>query len=312
MTVSHPEKPVNLDDARIISISQVDSWLTCERKWLFNYGFLKQSKTPSRSLSLGVLVHELLAEFYQCVKNGLSVADARQEAMGYLTRLYLEGSYSVDVFSTAQILVSRYIEQDTLATGTKIMAVEEPFFIPINNDYWYGGKIDLLVEALQGRKKGQVLLIDHKTTYDFYTDSALKLNPQMPKYAAAVRFNGYPVDEAYLNQIRTRFSLTQIPKKDDSDLFKRAPTELTQAKIRSALNHQMVASERIIEAYKKPLSLLEQECLPVRNNMICKNCPFQDPCIAMEEGMPAVKALGANYVEKTSGFQLEAKATENG
>jgi len=305
--------PVSLDDARIISISQVDSWLTCERKWLFSYGFLKQSSSPSRSLSLGVLVHDILAEFYKAIQNGMSVADARQESMGRLTKLFLEGTYSVDTFSMAQILVSRYIEQDTLATGTKILAVEEPFFIPIvQGSYWYGGKIDLLVEALQGHKKGQVLLIDHKTTYDFYTDNALKLNPQMPKYTAAVRFNGYPVDDAYLNQIRTRFSLTQIPKKADSDLFKRAPTDITQPKVRSALHHQMVASEQIIAAYKKPLTLLEQECLPVQNNMVCKNCPFQEPCIRMEEGMSADKALGTGYVEKTSGFQLEAKAPENG
>lgn len=304
--------PVSLDDARIISISQADAWLTCQRKWLLSYGFKKQSKTPSRSLSLGVLTHELLQSFYEGIKEGFSVTDSRQLAMKKLTDLYMTGQYSVNVFSMAQLLVSRYIEQDTLATGTKILGVEEEFFLPITNDYWYGCKVDLLVEVQQGHRKGQVIMIDHKTTYDFYTDTALKINSQMPKYVTAVRFSGYPVAEAYLNQIRTRFSLTQVPNKANEDLFKRAPVGITQDRVKSSLTHQMIASERIIEAYKKPLELLEQECLPVQNNMICKNCPFSDPCIMMEEGMPAVKALGSNYVEKTSGFNFESKANEDG
>lgn len=312
MNANLPVKLVDLDEAKIISISQADSWLTCQRKWLFSYGFKKQSKNISRSLSIGILTHDLLAVFYSAIKEGLSVADAYQETMGRLSTLFLEGSYSVEVFTIVQLLVSRYIEQDNLATGTKILAVEEDFFLPINNDYWYGCRLDLLVEATQGNRKGQVLLIDHKTTYDFYTDTALKLNPQMPKYVTAVRFSGYPVAEAYLNQIRTRFSANVIGNKANSDLFKRSPVGITQDKVKSALTHQMVTSERIIEAMRKPLDLLEQECIPVQNNMICKNCPFQDPCIMMEEGMSAGKALGSNYVAKTSGFKIEAKAEDNG
>jgi hypothetical protein len=110
--------------------------------------------------------------------------------------------------------------------------------------------------------------------------------------------------------IRTRFSVNVIDNKSNDDLFKRAPVGITQERVKSSLKHQMITSERILEKLKKPLTLLEEECLPVHNEMICKNCPFQDPCIAMDEGMSADKALGANYVPKTSGFQIEARTTD--
>lgn len=309
MNATHP---VSLDDASIISISQVDAFNTCLRKWLFSYGFQKQSKSLSRSLAIGIITHDLLAVFYKSIMDGASVEAAERGAMRRLTEYFKEGQHSPDILSLVHALVSRYIAQDTLATGTKILSVEEDFFIPITSDYWYGCRLDLLVEATKGSQKGNVLLIDHKTTYDFYTDSALKLNPQMPKYTAAVRYNGFPVHEAYLNQIRTRFALSVLGNKSNTDLFRRSPVGITQPRVRSSLKHQMKTSEKIVAMKKLPLELQIEECTPNQNNMICKNCPFQDPCVMMEEGMHPLKALGSNYVQKTSGFQLEAKADSDG
>jgi hypothetical protein len=180
--------------------------------------------------------------------------------------------------------------------------VESDFFLPVNDDYWYGARIDILVEALRGQQKGRILLIDHKFTYDFYTPAALKLNSQMPKYTGTVRYNGFEVHEAFLNQIRTRFPAHLVGKKSDEDLFNRAPVGITQERVKSGLKHQMIASERIIERSRMPLEMQIDEALPVLNNMVCRNCPFVEPCIRMEEGVSAEKALGDGYVAKTSGF----------
>lgn len=315
MNATLPSKipvPVSLDDARIISISQADAFNTCLRKWMLGYVFQKQSKTMSRSLSIGVIFHDVVAMYYKAVMEGMRVHDAEQEGMKKLTEYYLSGEHNAEVLGIVASLFSRYVAQDTIVSSSKILAVEEDFFIPITADYWYGCRVDLLVEATQGRQKGNVLLIDHKTTYDFKTPEALKLNPQMPKYTAAVRYNGYPVDEAYLNQIRTRFSLNVIPNKANDDLFKRSPVGITQERIKSSLKNQMVTSERIVKMLALPLELQVDQCTPNQNEMICKNCPFQDPCIMMEEGMSPEKALGANYVKKTSGFVLDSRGNSDG
>lgn len=300
---------IALNNAKIMSISRADSWTTCQRKHLFSYTFERQADHRSRSLNIGIIGHDVLAVFYSAIMEGLSVKDAEQEAMKKLTEHFARGEVDVEVLSMVHVLVSRYISQDTLATGTKILAVESDFFLPINTDYWYGMRLDLLVEATQGQQKGRILLIDHKFTYDFYTPAALKLNSQMPKYVGTVRYNGYPVEEAYLNQIRTRFAAHLVGKKSDDDLFRRDPVGITHERVRSALKHQMIASERIIERSRMPLEMQIEEALPVLNNMVCRNCPFVDPCIRMEEGVSAEKALGPGYVAKTSGFDYLKEVT---
>lgn len=309
MNATPQNRPVDLDDAIVVSGSQADAWLTCERKWMFSYAFQKASATKSRALNLGIVVHDILEVFFLAIKDGDDRETARQKSMLKLTQLFEAGGQSADVLTTAYMLVDRYISYDTIHSNSKILEVETDFFLPINSSYWYGLRLDLLVEATVGRQKGKVLLIDHKTTYDFWSPDDLLLNPQMPKYVTAVRFSGYPVHEAYLNQIRTRFDSKKIGEKSNEDLFKRSPVGITDERVASALHHQMVASERILNMMNKPLPLIEENCLPVQNKMVCRNCPFVGPCIKMEDGYSATGALGSDYVAKTSGFD---RALPNG
>lgn len=302
-----PNVPTKLDDARIISNSEVDSFLTCERKHFLSFGFNRESKHPSESLGKGILGHELLAEYYRSLQGGATKLEARQEAMKFLSKVYIKGDFSPEVLTTVQLLVSRYIENDTLATGAKILEVEKDFYLPINDQYWYGMRLDLLVQATVGRLQGQVLLIDHKFTYDFYSPDDLLLNPQMPKYVGTVRFNGYPVAEAYLNQLRTRFHSGLIPKKTDEDLFKRMPVGLgtmNQARVANAIKTQMKASERILEKRSLPLDLWFDDALPVQNKMICRSCPFKTPCQMMETNIPPAQALGGEFQKRSYGYAL--------
>lgn len=297
--------PTQLGEASLISNSEVDSFLTCERKHLFSFAFARESKRKSRSLSIGIVGHEILATYYKALQEGLGKGDAEKEAMKHLTGIFREDEYDPDSLATVYTLISRYISQDTLASGARILEVETDFYLPINADYWYAMRLDLLVEALIGSRKGQVLLVDHKFTYDFYTDDDLQLNPQMPKYVSAVRYSGYPVHEAYINQIRTRFPAHLIEKKTDQDLFNRMPVGITVPRVRSALSHQMKISERIIERRKMPLELQIEEAVPVLNKMICRNCPFKSACVMVEDGLPVEKALGSEYKKRTYGYSKE-------
>ncbi len=73
MTNATPlNQPTDLNDARIISNSEVSDFLTCERKHLFSFGYSKESKHPSDSLTTGILGHEVLAEIYRAIKGGAS------------------------------------------------------------------------------------------------------------------------------------------------------------------------------------------------------------------------------------------------
>lgn len=286
-------------DAIIISISQADSWLTCQRKWMFSYLFEKQSDHLSRALAIGVIGHDILAVRYQALKNGMSDIDSQQEAWKKLSEYFSDGTYEPEILAVVHGLLSRYFENDSLA-GLEILEVEEDFFVPINDQFWFGMRIDLLLKDSRGR----IRLIDHKFMYDFATPDALKQNSQMPKYMAGLRFAGYPVVEAYLNMFRTRFKPHLIGNKTDADLFSRAPVGITEERIKMNLEYQLRISERIVERRALPLEVAVDESLPVQNQMICKNCPFRDPCMKMNEGMGAERALGTGYVPKKSGFEI--------
>lgn len=297
--------PTDLDEARLISNSEVDARLTCERKHLFSFIFEREAKHKSRSLNVGIVGHEVLAVYYKALQAGLTKHGSEQEAMKYLTKLFEANEYPLDDLATVHILISRYIHQDSLAGNVRILEVETDFYLPINKDYWYAMRLDLLVEALAGSRRGQVLLVDHKFTYDFYSEDDLKLNPQMPKYAIAVRNAGYPVRDAYINQIRTRFASHLVPNKSDEDLFRRASVNLTPERVKSALKHQMRMSERIIELRKMPLELQIEDSVPVLNKMICRNCPFKNACQMVEDGMSVQRALGPEYKKRTYGYSKE-------
>lgn len=296
MTVSSVELPPGVI---LMSMSQVQAWLDCQRKWMFSYLFEKQSDHVSTSLATGIIGHEILAVYYQALKDGHSKFEAEQLAMKKLTEYFTAGKTDTEILAKVHGLVSRYISNDSLAS-LKILEVESDFFIPINDLFWFGARIDLLVEDTRGRLR----LIDHKFMYDFATPDSLLMNSQMPKYVAALRVNGKPVVEAYLNMFRTRFKSHLLSGKPDEDLFQRSPVKITEEKIQSNLDYQITASMRIIERRSLPILEAVHECIPIQNPMMCSWCPFKEPCMKMNEGMSAVAALGSGYVPKTSGFDI--------
>ena len=294
--------PVALGDARIVSNSEVDNFQTCQRKHLFSFILNKEPRHPGRSLSIGIIGHEILAVYYRAIKAGMAKDEAEREAIKDLTAMFVESDTDPEVLSMVHALVTRYITQDSIPATCDIIAVEEDFYLPINEEFWYGMRLDLLVKARVGRQRGNYIIVDHKFTYDFYTADDLQLNPQLPKYVSPVRFAGIPVKEGYINQLRTRFHAGLIPKKGDTDLFNRAPIKLTEERVKSSLNYQMILSKRIIDRQKLPLELQLEEAVPNLNKMVCRNCPFKQPCEMMNEGQDITRILDAHYKDRTYGY----------
>lgn len=296
------------EGARIISNSEVDAFLTCENKHKFGFLWNKEPKTKSRALSIGIIGHEILAEYYRGIKAKLSQQESYQQGMKLLTPYMLDADSQdeIDTLAVVQALISRYVEQDTLATFTEILEVEKDFYLPINESFWYGMRLDLLVRSISGRSEGNIYLIDHKFTYDFNSFDDLKLNAQMPKYIGVLRNAGVPVEDGWLNQFRTRFPAHLIGNKANSDLFQRSPVDVKPNRIRSAFTQQLIASERIMQRRALPPELQEMEALPVMNRMVCRNCPFVLPCTMSQEGVDIKSLMAVKYQDRTYGYNEEA------
>jgi len=291
------------EGATMVSNSEVDTFLTCMKKWFFAFILNKEPIKKSRSLSVGIIMHEILAEFYRGRMHGLDKQQAYQLAMVLLTKHFREAT-DFEPLSVVQALFARYIEQETLAETSEILAVEEDFYLPFTDQIWYAMRLDLLVRSLHGRSSGNVNLVDHKTTYDFYTVDDLALNPQTPKYVGALRFNGVPVEDGYLNQFRTRFPAHLIGKKTDEDLFKLSRTQTTPERIKNSFRQQVIASERIIAMRKLPRELQVQEAIPIMNRMVCRNCPFKLPCQMSEDGVHIGSVMNSQFMDRTYGYKV--------
>lgn len=293
------------EGARIISNSEVDTFLTCQKKWFFAFILGKEPKTKSRSLNIGIIGHEIQAEYYRFIKAGAGKSAAYQAAMKLLTK-YFATTDDYEPLSVVQKLFNRYVEQDTLADNAEILAVEEDFYLPINDEIWYAMRLDLLVRSISGRSAGNINLVDHKFTYDFYSPDDLKLNPQTPKYVGALRFNGVPVYDGYLNQLRTRFPAHLIDKKTDADLFRMDRTATTPERIKQSFRQQIIASERIIDRRALPMDLQVQESIPILNRMVCRNCPFKLPCQMSEDGIPITSVMQSQFMDRSYGYKVVA------
>lgn len=293
-------------DTRVISNTEVDTFLRCQRKHYYQFLLERVPKSMGRSLTTGIIGHEVLAEYYNGIRMGLPKDEAFIQAMKILTQ-YI-GNTDIAIISKVQILVSRYVEQDTIPDTCEILAVEEDYYIPFENmPFAYGMRLDLMVKSNVGASAGTIRLIDHKFVYDFYSQDDIALGGQIPKYIGTLRYNGLPVHSGAINQFRTRFEAHLVPKKLDTDLFRRDPSPVTPQRIRSALTQQIQTAERIIERRNMTPQLQESEATPVLNKMTCKSCPFTAVCIAEQNGEDVSLMLKQDYVSSTYGYNKVAE-----
>ena len=202
-----------------ISHSRVDGYLLCRRKDFYGYTLGLRRISESDSLAFGSAVHTVLETFYaEILKLGgsgkTSVVQKKQRAafgraalaaLDKVKDLYSTGGFEdSDRFPSLKRTIERYLEEAEpfVKKGYRVMAVEKKFALEYDPDTesQFNFIIDLILEDPQG----YYVIVDHKTTYDFYSDEAIEIQGQIPKYIGAMRGLGYKVGYGIYNQIRTR------------------------------------------------------------------------------------------------------------
>ena len=166
--------------------------------------------------------------------------------------------------------------------GWRILAVEKEFLLEYDstNELRYPFVVDLI--ALD--PNGKTVVIDHKTTWDFYTSEASDLQPQIPKYIGALRALNYKIDYGLYNELRTR-KIQGTKKKDGTypgptldQMIGRLELKPNGTRVATTFLEQIEASREIQEL--KQLSIPEQsrKAFRVANKMVCQSCSFRDLC----------------------------------
>lgn len=286
-------KPEGVTDlARTVSNSEVSAFTQCERKHYYAHILNLEPKQTGLALSRGIIGHEALAEYYE---NDRNVSAAKAVIAKYLNESNADGQMLIEL----QALLSRYFKYYA-NEDFEVLAVEKAYEVPVNDEFLFGMRLDLLKRL----KDGRIVVVDHKFVYDFYTQDVVDMNAQLPKYIGTVRFNGIRADMGELNQVRYRLKKSG---NTDEELFKRTPVTPTNHAIRETMREQFKVSERIMERRSWPAERQSEEAVRTMNQMTCKNCSFLPLCLAELNGTDITNLIAQDYQPNSYGYNKEGE-----
>ena len=174
---------------RILTSSEIRTWLTCQKKWWFRYDQELVPERGQKALSYGKAVHAGLEAHH----TGRDVVYAIEAAFDKADRSWTEwdGQY---ICAETVALVEKYAGRDpVLALGHTIESAERQFKVPLRTPSgrrWaaieFHGKIDLTTRDAHGN----LWIWDHKTSASALRPQWLPLNDQMGFYYWAASQTG--------------------------------------------------------------------------------------------------------------------------
>lgn len=270
---------------RTTSYSEVQSYLTCERRHYYGYGLKLRGKNVSDALERGTIIHAALAVYYLARRDGMDHTSATILAYQNLNELastspaYDPMSLGIECMKLLSEYFAFYGDEDM-----EVLEVETEYLIPITDDFSLQVRVDLIK-----RQAGQVIAVDHKVIYNFYSAKKVGIAAQLPLYLAGLRTAGMKVDGLEYNQIRHRGNATER--------FQRQPIKITPQRVVRTLEEHLRASNRIASLRAKGLD--EWQKVILRNEKECDNCPFTLLCEAELNGEDTRGIIAYEYEPKT-------------
>ena len=272
-----------------ISHTDVDQSNLCRRKQYYSGTLDLQRIKLSDSLNRGILMHAVLAKYFEVLKDGLSRGQAFTDANDLINKAMLSGTTGIEQVVDVKRMFDAFISANSFE-GWKILEVEKKYQIEINDELIYPFTVDLLVQDPWGK----VALVDHKTTYDFYSTKQINTLTQLPKYMGGLRVLDVKVDYAIYNQLRYRTKKNPTVE----DIIRVEPFEPTLKRIQTVFLEQMDHSMEIVESRKLPVEEQSRKAYRTGNNLVCKSCMFYDLCDSDLNGYNTELVIATEYEPK--------------
>lgn len=254
----------------IISNSETDLFLGCQRAHYYKFGLGLSPKTMSRALHIGLLGHQILESFYIALKDGASRLEAISTAMDELNNAYeYETPDVVNVVSNCFIHYIRQYDDDSW----RIIDVERVYRIPLTEEITFGFTIDLLIEYVKGPYRGQLVVVDHKFKYNFPTTDELSMHTQLYKYMWGLQRLGYPVTHGLMNVLRYREDIV-----DKNKLFGRYELRPQGDQLKNIMGEHLAVAGDIYEVKSQPVAWYREHARRRLNGRDCAYCAFRVPC----------------------------------
>lgn len=274
-----------MTEKKTFSSSEADSVNRCLRAHYWAYGEGLEKIDKAKPLQVGSALHEFLEEYYLFLMkyhrddyNGPEYYEVIEDIeLNKFQKMLVESRYKGEHIIAARDAFTRYVDEVD-PWEWEIIAVEDYIEYQLSDNVLINGVIDVVARLKKLPKKdmekhgdliGKLVVIDHKSCYNFYTYKEYKLNSQLPKYQFAANKlmkYGEPIEAVIINQVRTR--------EDAKEKYTRTilrPSEIRQIKI---VDQHLKAAEARLELKNLPLDQWRDKAQMTLIKDVCRYCDF--------------------------------------
>jgi hypothetical protein len=275
----------------LISQSEVDSFLGCERRHFYAFGEPTpegrgiEPLTFGDALNKGLLGHSVLEVYYKALLEDYSHKAASEKAVGYLIDKAGEGvSFALELVPLMVTYFEIYGDERKVWIP---LAVEQEFRLELGDSgLVFPFKVDAIFKHIP---TGRMIVWDHKFLWNYYLPNSMKIMPQMPKYVYALQQLGYPVVDAMYNMVSTRKNASEPCRRMNCDI------ELNPMKMRQFMREQIMVMQRIKTKKEMDPEDWRSSIVRTASSFNCKNCMFLTLCTADLEGAPGRSLAIQNF-----------------
>lgn len=307
-----------------VSHSRADGYLLCRRKDYYGYTLSLKRISDNESMALGSAVHKCLEALYRYVLEAGTTRKAQKAALkgGFkaMHAQYLEivkdGWDDRDDRMPLKDILRRYVSLEPFVSqGYLVKGVEQEFLLEYDEETEsrFRFVIDLIVED----PEGYIAIVDHKTTYDFYSPDTANIQGQVPKYIGALRGLGHKAHYGIYNMLRTRKIRGEKKLKGQlvEELEKAGveahsvvvtqhdfdQTELTEVSLKSLTVDKLtvLAKEHKIDLYAGPTDEQVHDILPIRPSAARIIRTFEEQ-VSVAAEISARELLPVEVIEKSA------------
>lgn len=294
-----------------ISHSRVQGYLDCRRKEFYGYNRSLRKVQTSDSLFFGSAVHSVLEVYYKVILDmggkgkTAEVLKAQQQSTGYartqammkVEELYRGDYDDIEGKPNLRRTMERYFDEAEpfVSKGYRVLAIEKEFSLEYDEDT--ESEFRFIVDLLLEDPDGYYVVVDHKTTYDWYSEIEINMNGQIPKYIGALRGIGYKVAYGIYNFIRTR------PMAGD---------KMLKPQLVIAVNNAIIDGGGFPESdYDKPvekLTVAALEEIAESYGIVTKTEPEWTKCFQTVEFKPTATRVARTFEEQVAvGAEIQAR-----
>jgi len=284
----------------IVSHSEVDTYLLCQRRHYYAFGEKLQKKHLSESLQRGIAGHSMMEAFFNAFRDTNSfdyAIDQVDSRFGTLLSPTMDPK-ELKMLTELQVRVIGYLKYfESTIRQWEVKHVEQTFKVPLTKSVIPGLTFAFTPDLIIFHN-GRHHVVDWKFPYNFYGATEISLLPQIPKYISALRMLDMIVGKGYYGMIRYR----SLKTPNAPQLYKLQEHTPNRANLERTWKEYYQVVQEIAHLKTQYGDNWENQVKRVGNQLVCRSCAFKELCAAEKDGSDGLRIRKEMYVKSTYGY----------